>query len=660
MKKRNYLVKFKNWKLKTKLFVSFLVILFVPSMVIGVSSYNEAQNVLGNYILDSAKQNINQLNDEINDIFTPKIQDISYLADSVNREKFEENVRISRELKQYKELRPEVSLVYIGTDNGDIMLEPAQQLPGDFDPRDQSWYKDAFNNEGKAIITEPYLDIATQEIVITIAQTIQDGSGVVAMDISLAELTSITDKIKVGEEGYVFLLDASNQYLVHPTEETGIVPTDEWTTTVFNEDAGHFNYLFNGEKKEMVFSTNELTGWKISGTMYTSELEEAAEEILITTILVIAGTLIIGLLIVWFIIRSISQPLRSLTSSVKKISEGDLTETLTVESKDEVGQLVSGVKEMQNSLRKIIQSVATASENLTGQSEELTHSAHEVKTGTQQIATTMQELASGSETQANNASDLSSVMDTFAEQMQEANYNGEEVYKSSNDMLVITEEGNQLMETSVKQMASIDQIVKSAVKKVQKLDHQSQEITKLVSVIKDISEQTNLLALNAAIEAARAGEHGKGFAVVADEVRKLAEQVGESVSDITKIVENIQIESNGVVESLQGGYQEVEKGSDKIRTTGKAFTNINQSAEQMVEKIRTVIDRLATMTSNSQEMNAAIEEIASVSEESAAGVEQTAASAQQASGSMEEVADSSDRLAKLAEELNGMISRFKL
>ncbi|KAB8130114.1 methyl-accepting chemotaxis protein [Gracilibacillus oryzae] len=660
MRKLKAAIGLKNGKLRTKLFVSFLFILLVPSIVIGTISFQKAQDVLGNYIIDTASENISRVNKGINDTFQPKMKDLAYIAESVNSEMIQQDEQIARTLHQYKELRSEVSLIYIGTETGDLLLEPAQDLPDDFDPREQSWYTEAMANQGEAIITDPYLDTATNEMVITIARTVQDGSGVIGMDFNLSKIASITKEIKVGSEGYVFMLDASNQYLVHPTEESGVKPTGNWTDTVFNKDNGKLSYLFEGEDKEMIFETNELTGWKIAGTMYTKELEVAARDIMITTILVIAAALLIGLLIIFIIIRSITKPLQSLTASVKKISGGDLTEKLTVESEDEIGQLVSGVKDMQDSLRQIIQKVSSASENLTGQSEELTQSANEVKTGTQQIATTMQELASGSETQANNASDLSNAMETFATQMNEANQNGEDIFQSSNDMLVIAEEGSQLMESSVQQMASIDQIVKSAVDKVQKLDNQSQEITKLVSVIKDISEQTNLLALNAAIEAARAGEHGKGFAVVADEVRKLAEQVGESVADITTIVINIQAETSDVVTSLEGGYHEVEKGTNQVETTKQAFININQSVEKMAVNIKAVNDRLTDMSSNSQKMNVAIEEIASVSEESAAGVEQTAASAQQASSSMEEVANSSDRLSKLAEELNGLIRQFKL
>ncbi len=359
--------------------------------------------------------------------------------------------------------------------------------------------------------------------------------------------------------------------------------------------------------------------------------------------------------------NSISKPVRIVMDRMNRMADGDLSgEPLESRSKDEVGQLVTAVNEMGDNTRRLVNEINVVSGSVTGQSEELTQSATEVKAATYQIATTMYELAAGSEAQANHASDLSQIMESFTLKVEGANEKGERIQRSSEEVLHMTSEGNRLMESSNQQMVKIDQIVQEAVRKIQGLDAQSQEISKLVDVINGIAGQTNLLALNAAIEAARAGEHGKGFAVVAEEVKKLAEQVSVSVTDITSIVESIQYESSSVAEALQGGYEEVEKGTEQIQISNKTFGNINNAVTEMARHIQTVSENLADIMASSQEMGGSVEEIAAITEEAAAGVEQTSASSQQTSSSMEEVAGSAEQLAKLAEELNGLVHQFKI
>ncbi|GAB4072988.1 methyl-accepting chemotaxis protein [Barrientosiimonas marina] len=371
--------------------------------------------------------------------------------------------------------------------------------------------------------------------------------------------------------------------------------------------------------------------------------------------------IVLGLIITIVTARIISRPIKGLVNRMELIANGDLTEEpLQTNSKDEIGQLVNTTNKLNDSMRDMLSQISDVSEKVSTQSNGLTKSANDVKAGSEQIATTMQELASGSETQANSSSDLSSTMSTFTTKVQEASDHGTEIKDYANNVLKMTEEGTQLMNTSKEQMERIDQIVKDAVQKVEGLDAQSQEISKLVSVIKDIADQTNLLALNAAIEAARAGEHGKGFAVVADEVRKLAEQVSESVTDITGIVTNIQSESSTVTDALQSGYQEVEKGTGQIQSTGEKFEGISSAVNDVVTRIQTVTDNLSEVAAESQNMNSSIQEIAAVSEESAAGVEETSASSQQTSSAMEEVANSADDLAKLSDSLNDLVRKFKL
>ncbi|WP_027963639.1 methyl-accepting chemotaxis protein [Halalkalibacillus halophilus] len=378
--------------------------------------------------------------------------------------------------------------------------------------------------------------------------------------------------------------------------------------------------------------------------------------------LAISGlVLVLGIVIALAMANMITNPIKQVMNRMKAVSEGDLSqEPLEKKTNDEIGQLVESTNDMTEQNRQMLTKIRDVSQSVSAQSEELTQSSDEVKSGSQQIASTMQELSSGSESQANHASELSEKMGSFTEKVNIANTRGGEVYETSSQVLTQTNNGSEIMTESVQQMQAIDRIVRDAVEKVTGLDQQSQEISKLVKVIKDIAEQTNLLALNAAIEAARAGEHGKGFAVVADEVRKLAEQVGDSISDITNIVDGIQRESTAVTSALQSGYDEVEKGTASMQTTEGTFAQIKEAVQGMATNIQDVTVNLTEIANDSQEMNTAIEEIASISEESAAGVEQTSASVEESSSSMEEVSASADDLSKLAEELNQLVSQYKI
>ncbi len=487
----------------------------------------------------------------------------------------------------------------------------------------------------------------------------------------------INPNLNLGDHGYIFVQGDEGENIAHPAEE-GVNGWEDEDSTGFKltqdiiekgQNGGGFTYyewpLLGDEKRmerKVTYTKRDPNwGWNVAASTYMVDFNKPAKSIFNLNLVIIIVTLLIGIPATWLFAKSISKPIRLVSEHMNYLADGDLSrEQIVLKRKDETGVLAAAMNNMQEKLKHIIMNVSDATEKMSRQSEELTQSSTEVKAGAEQIVTTMAELANGAENQANSASNLSSAMQDFTTEIEVANQNGENIERSSSSVMKITEEGSQLMDSSKRQMTKIDTIVHDSVIKVQGLDVHSQEISKLVGVIKDIAEQTNLLALNAAIEAARAGENGKGFAVVADEVRKLAEQVAESVTDITGIVTNIQSESRAVTETLQNGYKEVEQGTQQIDLTVEKFVGINASVMEMVKNIQLVSSNLESMSARGQEMNSSIEDIAAVSEESAAGIEETSASSEQTSASMEEVTSSSNDLAKLAEKLSELVGQFKL
>lgn len=487
----------------------------------------------------------------------------------------------------------------------------------------------------------------------------------------------IDDNIDLGENGYLFILDENGQSLAHPnTEGDNYWEAEDQNGTLFIQETidigkaggGFSNYYWplpnndNQIEEKVTYSKiDPHWNWVVSASTYMIDFNKPAQSILHVIYIVVAITITIGTIIVWFYTSRIGTRIQTVTERMNSLADGDLSfEKLTINSSDETGRLANALNQMQENLSKIISNIVQSSRTITNGSEELTQAANEVSEGTEQVAMTMQELASGAESQAYNSNQLLLTMESFVDKIEQSNRTGEQIEESTVNVLNMTEQGEQLMESSTEQMKLIDEIVNEAVERVEGLDIHTQEISEIVSVIQDIAEQTNLLALNAAIEAARAGEHGQGFAVVAAEVRKLAEESASSVGNITEIVQHIQSESSNAAQSLKAGYKEVEHGTDQMTTTGQTFNEISIAVAEMVNNIRLVSDNLSEIVSNSLEMNKSFEEIAAISEQSAAGIEETTATTEEVSAAMEQVASNSNQLVHIAEELNELIVHFKM
>jgi len=536
------------------------------------------------------------------------------------------------------------------------------------------------NLQNSAELTVEMIDALNQEVEkgnLSLEEAQEQVKKAILGEMSTDGSRPINSNIDLGENGYMLVLNQDGVQVAHPNIEgqnvwdevdsKGVKFTQEMIKAGSN--GGGITYyewpLPNNEnqieRKVSYSKTYPEWGWTVVATTYMKDFNQPANGILTLNLIVVGITLIIGAFIIWLFSNSIARPIMQVAERMDQIAGGDLTqEALQLKSEDETGRLAIAVNYMQEQLKGIITDASKTSAVLSNHGEKLSHSGSEVKMGSEQVATTLQDLASGADTQANHASELASAMNSFTTTVESANTEGKQIQATSVNVMEMTHNGSELMKTSSDQMRSIHRIVEEAVQKVQRLAERSQEISKLVVVIKDVADQTNLLALNAAIEAARAGEHGKGFSVVASEVRKLAEQVSESITDITDIVEGIQNETTSVTDSLKEGYDEVEKGTNQIETTGETFDKINVAISEMANSIASISNNLSNITTSSQKMNTSIEEIASITEESAAGIEETSASSQQMSSSMEEVEASSKRLVKVVKGLNELVGQFKI
>ncbi|KJD45878.1 methyl-accepting chemotaxis protein [Paenibacillus terrae] len=646
---------------KTKLMVAFIAFLIIPSMIVGALSFVSARQEILNQIEDSAEQVITRTNFIIDSAISPKVHDAEYFAERLkgNLVETEEQAANLEELfKQYIALHPETESIYYGTKGGKFTTYPQKELPDNYDPRVRSWYEQSIKEQAKTAISAPYLSASSKQMTVTVSRATTDGSGVIGIDLKISGIKETLNNIKVGREGYAILLDSKRTYIVHPTKAPGTKIADI-ESPMYESDAGEYEYRYEGQSKYMNYATNKLTGWKIGGTLYLSEVDEAAQPILISTLLTVVGCLVVGIIIVYFLIRSIIKPILKLKEQAVNVSAGDLTQDIQVKSEDEIGQLGLAFRNMQDNLRSVIQNVGESADHVARSSNELTVSAEQTSAASEQVSQAVQEIASGAEKQTTGLENNSVALDEIAQGVTQIAERSISVADLARRSSLQAEEGRKSVEQTGEQMNSIHHSVEQSNRMIQALQARSLEIGEITKVIGEISNQTNLLALNAAIEAARAGDHGKGFAIVADEVRKLAEQSQESATQIATLIAEIQHETETTVQTMNRVTTEVQNGlqisKETIVKLGDAMEGIRETTPQ-VEEVAAIAQQISASV---QEIAATANELATIATGNAATSEEVAASSQEQLASMEEISASAQLLSTMAAELKSMISRFK-
>ncbi|MGG0655493.1 methyl-accepting chemotaxis protein [Rummeliibacillus pycnus] len=647
--------------LKTKLIISFLSILIIPSIFIGLQSYSTAKNAVKNEMLNGFEKTTNVLNLSIDNSLKPKMHDVEYFAKNITLKQFkgENSLKLGQQFDEYAQLHPEILSIYVGSKTGALIQKPDVTMPAGYNPSEEDWYKAAMDKQGEIAISEPYQDAGSKEWCVTISQTIKDGSGVVAVDIYVSHIQELINKVKLGNTGYAFLLDQNRKYIAHPTMKVGSEAKDSFNDQMYQKEQGNFVYVFKGKEKVMEFTTNKLTGWKIAGSVPTSEINDAAAPIFLKTFFVILIALIIGAIVIFFIIKSILSPLRKLKENANTISKGDLTKEINVQSNDEIGQLAKAFQEMRISLIGLVKEVDQNAEQVAASAEELTASAEQTSAATEQVSTAIQEVSSSAEKQTDGINKNSESLQQVSQGVTQIAENSMKVTELAYHTTMQAEEGGKAVTNTVNQMNSIHESVLESNAMIESLNVRSKEVNSILDVITGIADQTNLLALNAAIEAARAGEHGKGFAVVADEVRKLAEQSQQSAIEIHEIVEKIQKDTKSSVQIMARVTDDVQTGVKVSTEAIEKFNQILQSTKEMTPQMEDVSAIAQQMSASIQEISATAHELSGIAEANAATSEEVAASTQEQLASMEEISSSAQSLSSMAENLKQLISKFK-
>ncbi|MEK5311171.1 methyl-accepting chemotaxis protein [Bacillus sp. FSL R5-0439] len=655
-----------------RLIISFTLVLVLPIITLSTISYQIAKEELDHEIMYGANARVNELNDMIEQKLSNKEKAVKLFAETSTAADFKK--KNQDELYEHFEIYSKINEddvvgFYAASKNRDFIQFPKVDIPKGYDPTTRDWYQLAMQDEkGEPVVSNPYISATTNGkgssktngMVVTIAQRLKDGSGVIGIDIDVQDIVNKIKDIKIGREGYPIIANKNKQIVAHPEEKSGSKVTENISSILYSGKEGTSTYENKGEQKRLVFVTNDLTGWKIAGTMFVSETEEAAQPVWNSAIILLISSFILGGVAIFFIVRSITIGLRRLVDFSEKVSEGDLTETLETKSKDEIGDLTRSFSKMSESLRDVIRAVQQSVDNVASASEELTASASQTSQATEHITMSIEQFSNGNEAQNEKVESSTNQLVAMNEGLQDMSQTSSEVAAVSLQSTEAAGQGGRIVESTASQMKHIDTSVQEAEQVMKELEYKSKDITSILNVINGIADQTNLLALNAAIEAARAGESGRGFSVVAEEVRKLAVQSADSAKEIEKLIQEIVLEIAKSQDMFKAVNREVNAGLGMTEEAKESFQHIYEAAEGMSKKLSQLNDTAIDLSSGSKLVSQAMQEMRQVSRESAANIQDIAASAEEQLASMEEITSSSVTLANMAEELKELTSQFKI
>ena len=446
------------------------------------------------------------------------------------------------------------------------------------------------------------------------------------------------------------------KYLIETAEDKNL---EVAYTTIGNQFTSFSSEIFNNivalwESNKRIEKITQNKGREIGNIV--QQLQKDAESGMVrlkNLVIKFDGALflfviVIGILVSYFIVKSIARPLKNTVSMLKDIAEGegDLTVKLAVKSKDEMGELAKWFNIFLDNLRIMIKDIAGNADTLSTSSNGLSVLSGSMSEG-------VKKMSLRSDTVATAAQEMSQNMHSVAVTMEQTTSNVSKVAMSAEEMTITIHEIAKNSENARSKTGEAVSEALSASSNVNELGSSAQEIGKVTEAITEISEQTNLLALNATIEAARAGEVGKGFAVVANEIKELARQTAGATQEIKGKIEAIQ-------NSTESAVANIGKISGVINEVNEIVSTIASAIDEQLETTKEIAGNVAQAAAGIQDTNGNVAQSSKVSEEIAGDISEVNLSATEMTDSSAQVNQSAEELRVLAEQLKTMVGKFKI
>ncbi|EJM39009.1 methyl-accepting chemotaxis protein [Pseudomonas sp. GM33] len=571
---------------------------------------------------NAIREDLNNYLNEMGDVTANNIQ--TWLAGRILLiENLSQNIAINPEqanvasLLEQKTLTSTFMASYLGDATGHFTIRPDAKMPDGFDPRVRPWYKGA-ENSSTPTLTEPYIDAATGQLIISMATASKKAGqsvGVVGGDLSLQTLIATLSARDFDGMGYAFLVSADGKILVHPDKALVMKSLSEAYPKVTPRIGNGFSEVdVDGKTRIVNFtpikglpSVNWYIGLSVDKEKAYSMLSEFRTSAVVATIIAVA--IIIALL--GMLIRILIQPLHVMTRAMADIAdgEGDLTKRLTIQNNDEFGTLGTAFNRFVERIHGSIREVSSA----TGQVNEVAL----------RVVAASNSSMFNSDQQASRTSSVAAAINQLGAAAQEIARNAAQASSQASDARSLAEDGQQVVDRSIVAMNQLSSMLSTSSTNIESLNSKTVNIGQILEVITSISQQTNLLALNAAIEAARAGEAGRGFAVVADEVRNLAHRTQESAQQVQTMIEELQVGARESVSTMSDSQRHSQDSVEIANLAGERLNSVTLRIGEIDGMNQSVATATEEQTAVVESINVDITEINTLNQEGVENLQST-------------------------------------
>jgi methyl-accepting chemotaxis protein len=405
---------------------------------------------------------------------------------------------------------------------------------------------------------------------------------------------------------------------------------------------------------------NSNRTWSVMAVVTEKYILREVDSITNFTIILSAIAVAVAAVIVYFALSASTKPIVKVADSLKDIAEGegDLTRSITVHSKDEVGALAKYFNETLEKIKNLVLNIRKEADALSKIGSELASNMNETAAAVHQINSNIQSIKGRIINQSASVTETNATMEQIITNIDKLNGHVENqattISKRSAFIQAMVDNINSVNQTLLKNMENVQTLkeasevgrggLQEVAADIQEIARESEGLMEINSVMENIASQTNLLSMNAAIEAAHAGEAGKGFAVVADEIRKLAESSGEQSKTIGNVLKKIKGSIDKIIKSTENVLTRFEAIDSGIKTVAEQESDIRNAMEEQREGSSQLLQGTSNLTEITKQVQGGSEEMLEGAKEVIHESQNLEKATQEITSGMNEMASGADQV----------------